>query len=424
MPLHKEEKVVKNSIWGSEGNRGRNRVMFRGHSFPVLLVAALILSACAQPFRHLAESDHASLGRIGVLSSNERPEVKLVLPAKGPLRGALRGAGSGAKAAIYGGLFTPIPGGVILGVLVSPVFAAVGAVYGAIKALPEMLVARNEISLRASASQLELNTAVHRHVVTYLASQSGYAVSDLGVAQFDASNPSSAIKNDAGKDIDTVLLIKVTHFSTQEEGINAPFSMAIDADTRLIRIADALVLAEGRVRFTSQEKPLDAWTEANDRLFKETARRGTRQLAEQIVYKHVLYYGQLDNGNDDGLSFLSPPEPVSPREDDLIFDSAEVDSLRPEFCWQPFAGLSGTDASTTGSRASNGGAYRLRILDNGEEISVADKLRGKCHRIHTDLEPDHDYTWTIEAWFEAEGRVRVSRSEEIAFHTPIQPQGK
>lgn len=376
------------------------------------LVFSLALAACAQAPLHLSESDRTSLGNIGVLSTGSRPQVDLLLPAKGPVEGAWRGAGSGVKMAIYGGLFSPIPGGVIIGALLSPFFAAGGAIYGATVALPRLWVDRGEQKLRAAAGTLQLNRLVREQAVQYALRKTRHHVVDLGTRHVAMEKP-PPLQTYAERHIDTLLLIEITEFATRDAAISSPFDIQMTAGTRLIRVADGREIANGHIRFTSRLKPLKIWIADDSALFRTVAERGARQVGEEIVFEHLLAFHPVEkkaNPQEYPAIFYPSPEPVSPREDGMVFDSAAVDSLSPEFCWRP--------VSSAGRDAYNHISYRLRILDHSEVIYVQEGLKKHCHRIGTELEADTEYSWTIEAWFESAAQVRASRSAAVKFHTP------
>jgi len=385
---------------------------------PVLcaLVFSLTLAACAQAPMHLSESDRTSLGNIGVLSTGSRPQVDLLLPAKGPVEGAWRGAGSGVKMAIYGGLFSPIPGGVIIGALLSPFFAAGGAIYGATVALPRLWVDRGEQKLRAAAGTLRLNRLVREQAVQYALLKTRHHVVDLGARHVTRGN-SPPLQTYAEQHIDTLLLVEITEFATHDAAISSPFDIQIIADTRLIRVANGREIANGHIRFTSRRQPLKIWIADDSALFKTVVEKGARQVGEEIVFEHLLAFhpvGKKTNHQEIPAVFYPSPEPVSPRENGMIFDSAAVDSLTPEFCWRPVSSAFPTADQDAYNRIS----YRLRILDHSEVIHAKEGLKKHCHRIGTELEGDTEYSWTIEAWFESAAQVRASRSMAVKFHTP------
>jgi len=390
-----------------------------GHRRPAVLCAlvfSLALAACAQAPMHLSESDRASLGNIGVLSTGSRPKMELLLPAKGPVEGAWRGAAQGARMAIYGGLFSPIPGGVIIGALLSPFFAAGGAIYGATVALPRLRVDRGEQKLKAAAATLRLNRLVREQAIQYARRKTRHHVADLG-ARHVAGEKAPPWQAYADRQIDTLLLVEITEFATRDAAISSPFDVHISADTHLIHVADGREIANGHIRFTSRRRPLKTWIADDSALFRTVAEKGARQIGEEIVFEHLLAFhppGKKADQKENPVIPYPSPGPLSPREDGIIFDSAAVDSLTPEFCWRPVS----VATLPSGQGSYDNLSYRLRILDHSEVIHAMEGLKKTCHRVGTELEADTEYSWTIEAWFESATQVRVSRSPAVKFHTP------
>ena len=360
----------------------------------MLCAASLLLQACVaaphidvellgQALRpslaapNIEEKTKAGFGTIGLVSASFTPEIDIPEPAASTEGGALVGDTLGALgglavglsvfvAALSSCLFAPpacpavapyILGGAVAG----------GAVGASIGSSDEAKASAARESLDPVIEKQLIQDALRARVMAY-AKQHG--VGPLTV--IDDPRPSTPeglpdYRHLSGKGIDTVLEVRLLELKLEKVSIfSDKYQPRTVAQARVIRVRDHAILSDQAYGVWGRQAVIDSWVGDNGRRFQTWVKYAYATLAEYILDEMILVYRPVsvkkfvatgaDRTSTDvvrlgGLTGfgLHPEHPELRRADVCFFceESAktasfhlftEVDTLRPEFRWQPLVG--------------------------------------------------------------------------------------
>jgi len=419
----------------------------------LLCAAALLLQAC-EFARFIDEKTKADFGTIGLVSASFIPEIELPEPAATPESGAVAGAAGGTLvglgvmiAALSSCLFAPPAcGGYLLG------GAAVGGGVGAaVGSADETKAGAAREALGPVIEKQLVQDALRARVMAY-ATQHG--VGPLIV--IDDPRPSTPEGNPdyrqlSGRGIDTVLEVRLRELKLEKVSVfSDEYRPRAVAQARVIRVRDHAVLKDRAYALVGEEAVIDNWGGDNGRRFQAWVKYAYATLAEYILDEMILVYRPVSD------VFVSKSERLGgltgfglhPEYPELRWDQVEVaclsceeiartassrafteiDTLRPEFRWQPLVGVK-QSADDKAPKKIQDVKYEIRLFTAqrrkffvnlmtdyvriGPElvsgpIYSRSGLVNPRHRIEQSLAPCTKYFWTVRAGFRVDGQTRVT----------------
>jgi hypothetical protein len=174
--------------------------------------------------------------------------------------------------------------GAIIGAAGGAVTGTVGgAIAGGANALPAETANEITAALGIALGDRDLAAELAGRVLARTAAD-GLAVVNLGAAEVPELTPVPAYSRFDGTGVNTVLELHIAQVAlTREERGDAPFSLAINAGARLIRISDGQVLwSDPSLLMLSPPEQLGVWLAPGGDLLRTEIDAGVERLALRI----------------------------------------------------------------------------------------------------------------------------------------------
>ena len=263
----------------------------------ICIVSSLFAQGCATtPVTTVPSREQ--LGTVGIVAIGLPPKPESLGPIgphaeagrgarQGILVGAEAGAGTGFLAGLACGPWFVIcsPFGFIAGAAGGAIAgAAGGAIAGNANALPAETAAELEAALRTALAGRDLQSELAERVLVRAKAGEGPEVVGLGAGE----GPETAAPPDYTRfttgNVKTVLELGIAQIGlTREERGEAPFSLLIIANARLVRLSDHKVLwSDEKISVLSPPEDLAAWTTRGADLLQTEINAGLERLALRI----------------------------------------------------------------------------------------------------------------------------------------------
>lgn len=409
-------------------------------ALPGVAVAILALGACSTPGRshpYVSEALRVSFGAIGVVPA--RPDRSDQIDEPSTKQEAALWGLAGDTLELLGGARDAL-GLVIVAPLV-PYVAIRGAVRGAAEGALAKDIEPVRAGILAAIHVARRQPSMADRVFVDARAELGDEITHISLeSTMQAVLPRGA----DGQRIDTLLEVgddAVLLESVEGETADPTIALRVRCRVRLLRAADRKLLydyawgsgAGDRHRFSE-------WAMDDGRLLRDAIDVVRDRLARRIVEELLLVYNdprtklsQYDGRRRRMAKF--PPvlgrrgtlawgfTPVDPP---LASPATEVSSLQPRFIWEPFPGSvaigMATDSPATVapfvpvevSRVTNV-TYEFRIWKDHRLIYRRTGLVEPNHRVDIRLEPSSFHQWNVRAWFELDGRKRVSEWGQLLY---------
>lgn len=396
----------------------------RPRPLAVLSAAMILLQACAPPY--VDEKTREGFGRIGLVSASFAPEIEIpefVSAEGGAAIGIVTGGSLGALTALVPiwACFLAPPACPAVAPYVLGGAAAGGAVGAAIGSADEETVIAVRKSLGPVIEKQLVQDALRARVMAY-AEQNG-----LGrFAVIDDPRPSTPeefidYRPLSADGIDTVLETRLLHLKFRKMSLLSDnFRPIAVAQARVIRVRDQTVLKTLTYGVWGEEAVLDTWVEDRGRRIQAWAAYAYATLAEYILFETILGYRYGSDEVPRGLVGLTG-HGLRPEFPAL---NATVDTLRPDFRWEPLDGAKQSADDKTPENIQDV-KYEIQIFAAlrtdrylhgielvpellGGPIYSSSALVNPRHRIDKSLAPCTKYFWTVRARFRIDGQLRLT----------------
>lgn len=238
----------------------------------------------------------------------------------------------------------------------------------------------------------------------------------------------------AADGVDTVLEVALTRVGTTGSGINAPVTLYMQAQARLVRVRDDAEIFSAEYVYQGQRLRLEEWSANQGQRLLQALEQGYAILGGHIYDSIFLLYPFPDRGVHSagmlvsafGLLPLEPGLRGQLSGDQLIgqhFEWKAADGLRPTLRWQGFPRKTDIAVAPDEMGRVRNVRYDLVIAQEqnmapAEIVYRRDGLAGTVHTVQVTLKPDTRYFWTVRARFELDGRERVTEWGTISNASP------
>ena len=397
----------------------------------------------------IAEEVRADFGTIAVVPAPPMTsdEIK-VPPGKGEaaIDGMFIGMMEAGAVGANGGSV-----GALIGLLLMPIGAVAGGIGGARDGVPADQIEQASAAIEAALLDARAEPSISARVFRYARAELSESVIHrpaIATTNEDATETSltAASLSAAMPGVDTMIEISdgvVLLYPAGGWEADPTLWFRLDTRVRVLRAADGSELFNFVRGWGAGEwHKFTEWAQDDARLLRQAIELTRRMLAQKITEHLLLVFqdprarvpesGQGRLGIERRANFPNlPPKtrlvwgftPDYPPVEPTPF---EIDSLQPTFVWRPFPGyvdIPGPDGASPETvpfvpvdldRVGNV-TYEIQIRNqydpDTERRGMVYQRRGIVeprHRIEEPLEPGLTYQWALRAWFELDGKTRVS----------------
>ena len=400
-------------------------------SLALLCAATLLLQACATA-PNIEEKTKAGYGKIGLVTAS------LALGIDNRAMGGFLVGAAGFAGTLAGCVSVP---------LACPAIIVPGVV-GSIAAGGVAAASDPESGLDIEMQLVQ--DALRTRVMAY-ASQQG--VGPLAI--IDDSHPSTPegspnYQHLSNNGIDTVLEVQMFALGLISMGVFSDiYLLRATARARVIRVSDQAVISDEIYGLWGGQAVLESWVEENGRLYQTWVKHAYATMAEYIINGMILRYTPISAENIAGATIVTgsalsknkrlsgltafgihPKYPELHRETCFLCKTwsnhafTEIDTLRPEFRWQPLVGVEQSGDNKVFEKIQ-GVNYEIRLFTAQQQILFAlgnrivpalldgptlrrSDLVEPRHQFEQSLAPCTKYFWTVRADFRIDGRPRLT----------------
>lgn len=371
-----------------------------------------------------------SLGVVAIVPAQSPPDSNFVISwrykdgATAKQAALTAGAGMAAMAPFA---VVPVAGPVVVfsGAIVTAVMTAFDAGRTSQGIVPANTAAEIESAINKAVVGLDVQNALAGQLATIIKSDPRTRLATVNVAWPDKpdSHPDYAQLRADG--IDTVIEVAINEIGfdgciMHDWECRPPhiLHLFMNAQLRLVRVADGAVLFARPLVYKSGNRELASWITDGGRLLGEEFEQAYRELAER-TYDELFLVTAIALPFRDGI--YEPRcwlEPLHPKA------FGRVDTLQPTLRWTAFPREIDRRELDPGVLGKIGDVtYDLRIWDEAAELrdqSFSDRWRNRMlyertglaepqHKLEVSLAPERRYYWSFRARFVVDGRSMATR---------------
>lgn len=372
-----------------------------------LIVASLVMLQVGCTAVPLKIQHQVNLARLAIVAVDQAPKIEF--------EGFTRSKGEGAMDAM-GMIFGESLQGRELGVLLLPITLPLGAAVGAALAPSADTVKHAREAWSRDFENRPLMYCLPDQV-TAAAKHDGTAWQPVAT-NFKAhagQPPDYTLLADAG--VENVLELAITRISAEGESLDAPLALKMLAHARLLRTADNTELFSTDAEYKGDRHTRSEWAADQSKLLLEALSAGCGVLGRHIYEEVFVLYPfpdqQWHSRFPRGSLGLAPVDPP------LGFSMGKVKNLHPTLRWQGFPRDSDVKVAPKEMDRVKKVTYDLFVAEqHGKDLEMIyqrQRIPNPEHTLEISLRPKTDYTWSVRARFEFDGRERVTEWSGLAL---------
>ena len=377
------------------------------HCFAAFVIASPILlsGGCApvQPKIH----HQADITQSAIIAVDQAPIIEFEGFSRSKGRGAVDTMGMIFGESLQGGE---------LGVLLLPITLPLGAAVGAALAPSSDTVTHAKQAWSKDFENRPLMYCLPAQVVA-AAKHDGakWQPVSTNLKAHAGQPPDYTLLADAG--VETVLELAITRIGAEGDSLEAPLALKMNAHGRLLRTVDNAEIFSTDAEYKGGRHTRSEWAADKSKLLLDALSEGCGELGRQIYENVFVLYPFPDQQWHS--SFPRGTLGLAPLEPPLGFSLGKVKNLRPTLRWQRFPRDSDVTVEPKEMGRVKKVSYDLFVADRqGNDLKIIyrrDRIPNPEHTLDISLRSKTDYTWSVRARFELDGRERVTEWSGLAL---------